>query len=147
MIDEREQVATFFADRSVAKQRATKGYRYLALVDDSWDLVYEYDPYAKDSYALLSIDLGLLPFDEGKMAKAVNLCLQWNHYCIKRHPFALVFVENGHRINLLRLIGPSKIDTDEAQKRFRNFVNAGRQAVRVLREAKVGPPPGGSIFL
>lgn len=146
MSDERKQVVGFFDGREVVRQKSAGGYRYVGLLDDKWDLFYEHDPYDRHAFSALSVDLGMLPLDEGKKSRVLAKALEWNHYCVRRHPFGLVFREKGQRAVLLRMIGPGDVDEQTAQQQFSSFLNFARQAAQVLKEAKQGRAAAG-LFL
>lgn len=140
MTDERELLAQIFTHCKVSKQQLDQGVRYVGRFDGQWDLLYEHDPYAKQSTSVLSMELGLLPFAEGKHLKALRQALNWNHYCLNRHGFGLVFSENGHRVRLQRKVPSNSCHEVDAKKNLTLFLNCGKQAAQVIKQANQPMP-------
>ncbi|MCY4325011.1 MAG: hypothetical protein OXC81_03180 [Betaproteobacteria bacterium] len=136
MNDERQIIADLFAQRKVAQQVSRQGERYVALLDDRFNVIYERDPYAAAAEARLIFELGMLPVDEGRQVRATVQMLEWNHYCLRRNSFGLVFSEEGARVQLVRTVTRRQIDEQDGTANLRAFLNAGRQASLVLAEAK-----------
>lgn len=135
MTNERELLAQIFANCQISKQQLDQGVRYVGRFDGQWDLLYEHDPYSKQSTSVLNMELGLLSFDEGKHIKALREALNWNHYCLNRHDFGLVFAEKGHRVRLQRKIPNNPCHEIVARKNLALFLSCGKQAAQVIKQA------------
>ena len=136
MSDERQLIADLLVRQKVACQVSRQGERYVALLDDRFNVVYERDPYVAAAPARLIFELGLLPVDEGRHLRATVQMLEWNHYCLRRNRFGLVFSEKGTRVQLVRVVARRDVDEQEGIKELRAFLSAGQQAALVLAEAK-----------
>ena len=134
--DERALIAELLARQKVNRQVSRQGERYVALLDDRFNVVFERDPYSTVADARLSFELGMLPVDEGRQARATVQMLEWNHYCLRRNRFGLVFSDKGTRVQLVRTVKKRDIDEQDCIKGLRAFLNAGKQAALVLAEAK-----------
>ena len=136
MSDERQLIADLLVRQKVACQVSRDGERYVALLADRFSVIYERDPYAAAADARLIFELGLLPVDEGRQLRATVQMLEWNHYCLRRNRFGLVFSEKGTRVQLVRTVTRREVSEEDGIKDLRAFLSAGRQAALVLAEAK-----------
>ena len=130
----------YFEQHKISKNTTKNDVCYVAIVDGKWDMKYYFDPYDESKPAVLELDFGLLPIDEGKKQKTISSILSWNHTCVKRHGYGAELIDEGNRLVLKRYVANNKIDDEEMNKNLKIFINLGRSLDQIRNQANETVP-------